>query len=128
MRKIGSTGRRIFAGWFADYIEVVDVRNLRFQDRDVQFIYDEVNIFFRADVAEALIRPLDKRAAGAQQVVKLFGVTCAAHGPEAAANTARHYGHVVVLDTHRSVNVIRYKANGNLKYKKRRFRVRKRLL
>jgi hypothetical protein len=54
---------------------------------------------------ETAVGPLDQGTASAKQVEKLLRVMGAAFGPETAANTTGHNGHIIILDAHFKLKV-----------------------
>jgi len=69
----------------------------------VRFIGDNENIFLPANAGESVIRLLQQRLAGAEDVNELLGIIVSAHGPEAATDASGHDDTVVV--THHGISV-----------------------
>jgi hypothetical protein len=61
---------------------------------------NEVNILLRADVFEAVVRPLNERTPGAEKVMKLLRIRGTAYRPEATANATGHDGYIIILNAH----------------------------
>ena len=94
---VGDAGSRVPGLRFRQDVLFRDVRKLFPYDVLVGFRGHHPEVLGRTDTAEAVYRKLNQRFAHPHHVDKLFRVSGGTHGPEPAADSARHDHDVMML-------------------------------
>ena len=90
-------GRRVSSDGFSQDVDGVDVGQLFLYEVGIFLMGADIDIVGGYDLCDAVVGLLQQRASGSEEVDKLFGAVCAAHGPESFTLTAGQ-NHAVIVD------------------------------